>query len=58
MTALSAQGAAASETLAARIRRGFAEVGCTVEGLPDDLTPDQAVEFLEEFLRKLDAVTA
>lgn len=48
----------ATSDTAARIRREFGAVGFTVEGLPDDLTPEQGLEFLKRFLVELQAVTA
>jgi hypothetical protein len=32
--------------------------GLTIEGLQDDLTKEQAIEFLERFLEKLDGTRA
>ncbi len=40
-------------TLSEEIRAAFAEHNWTVEGLQDDLTREQAVDFLQGFLRKL-----
>jgi hypothetical protein len=47
-----------AETMATQIRNMFEGYGWTVEGLPDDLTPAQGVEFLEKFIGKLNEVTA
>lgn len=48
----------ATTDTAQSIRRMFEGCGWTVEGLPDDLTPEQGVRLLEDFLRKLEAATA
>jgi len=40
---------------ARRIRQALAAVGFTVDGLPDDMTREQSVEFLEKLV---DAATA
>ncbi|HEX2893157.1 MAG TPA: hypothetical protein VHO29_04045 [Marmoricola sp.] len=47
-----------TDSWAARIRREFAAVGFTVEGLSDDLKAEQAGVFLRELLVEIGKVTA
>jgi hypothetical protein len=42
------------ETLAQEVRRRFAGIGYTIEGLPDDASEEHVLWFLEALLAKLD----